>query len=66
MLSWASSTGYWNVELGFFFQPLTIHHPSTNISWQNQQHTTTTHCCGWQSLILGGYKPAEAIIRLNP
>jgi hypothetical protein len=53
MLSWASSTGHWNVELGFFFQPLTIHHPFTNTFWQNQQHTTTTHCYGWLSLILG-------------
>jgi hypothetical protein len=27
MLSWASSTGHWNVDLGLIFLPLTIHHP---------------------------------------
>jgi hypothetical protein len=55
MLSWASSTGYWNVELGFFFQPLTIHHYSTKTSQKNQHTTTTTTTttpsCGWPSLI---------------
>jgi hypothetical protein len=41
MLSWASSTGHWNVVLVFFFQPLSIHHSSTKTFRQNQ-HTTTT------------------------